>query len=96
VPAPDVRRTIEAVWRIESARLIAGLARIVRDVGVAEDPAQDALIADPATIVGSLQIGCRRHHGRFVRRPDRGARRASLVQVFTTPSAASSGIALGP
>ncbi len=43
--APDVRRTIEAVWRIESARLIAGLARIVRDVGVAEDLAQDALVA---------------------------------------------------
>jgi len=45
VTAPDVRRTIEAVWRIESARLIAGLARIVRDVGVAEDLAQDALVA---------------------------------------------------
>src|SRR5437660_2395262 len=36
---------IEAVWRIESARLIAGLTRIVRDVGVAEDLAQDALVA---------------------------------------------------
>jgi RNA polymerase sigma factor (sigma-70 family) len=36
---------IEAVWRIESARLIAGLARLVRDVGVAEDLAQDALLA---------------------------------------------------
>jgi RNA polymerase sigma factor (sigma-70 family) len=45
VTAPDVRRTIEAVWRIESARLIAVLARIVRDVGVAEDLAQDALVA---------------------------------------------------
>jgi RNA polymerase sigma-70 factor, ECF subfamily len=43
--APDTRRAIEAVWRIESARLIAGLARIVRDVGVAEDLAQDALVA---------------------------------------------------
>lgn len=43
--APDVRRTIEAVWRIESPRLIAGLARMVRDVGVAEDLAQDALVA---------------------------------------------------
>ncbi len=42
---PDVRRTIEAVWRIESARLIAGLAAIVRDVGIAEDLAQDALVA---------------------------------------------------
>jgi RNA polymerase sigma factor (sigma-70 family) len=39
------QRTIEAVWRIESARLIAGLARIVRDVGLAEDLAQDALVA---------------------------------------------------
>jgi len=36
---------IDAVWRIESPRLIAGLARIVRDVGVAEDLAQDALVA---------------------------------------------------
>jgi RNA polymerase sigma factor (sigma-70 family) len=36
---------VEAVWRIESARLIAGIARIVRDVGVAEDMAQDALVA---------------------------------------------------
>jgi RNA polymerase sigma factor (sigma-70 family) len=45
VTAPDVRRTIEAVWRIESPRLIAGLARMVRDVGVAEDLAQDALVA---------------------------------------------------
>jgi RNA polymerase sigma-70 factor, ECF subfamily len=41
----DVNRTIEAVWRIESARLIAGLARIVRDVGLAEDFAQEALVA---------------------------------------------------
>ena len=41
----DVERTIEAVWRIESARLIAGLARIVRDVGIAEDLAQEALVA---------------------------------------------------
>ena len=41
----DAHRAIEAVWRIESARLIAGLTRIVRDVGVAEDLAQDALVA---------------------------------------------------
>ena len=41
----DTHRAINAVWRIESARLIAGLARIVRDVGVAEDLAQDALVA---------------------------------------------------
>jgi len=41
----DAHRAIEAVWRIESARLIAGLTRLVRDVGVAEDLAQDALVA---------------------------------------------------
>jgi RNA polymerase sigma factor (sigma-70 family) len=41
----DSHRAIDAVWRIESPRLIAGLARIVRDVGVAEDLAQDALVA---------------------------------------------------
>ncbi len=41
----DPHRAIEAVWRIESARLIAGLTRIVGDVGVAEDLAQDALVA---------------------------------------------------
>src|SRR5246127_1404498 len=41
---PDSHRAIEAIWRIESARLIAGLARIVRDVGVAEELAQDALV----------------------------------------------------
>jgi RNA polymerase sigma factor (sigma-70 family) len=45
VPPPDANRAIEAVWRIESARLIAGLARIVRDVGAAEELAQDALVA---------------------------------------------------
>lgn len=41
----DIHRTIEAVWRIESARVIAGVARIVGDVGLAEDLAQDALVA---------------------------------------------------
>src|SRR5438128_2638471 len=43
--ASDIRRAIDAVYRIESARLIAGLARMVRDVGLAEDLAQDALVA---------------------------------------------------
>jgi len=45
VTATDPHRAIEAVWRIESAKLIAGLARMVRDVGLAEDLAQDALVA---------------------------------------------------
>jgi RNA polymerase sigma factor (sigma-70 family) len=44
VTATDTHRAIDAVWRIESARLIAGLARMVRDVGLAEELAQDALV----------------------------------------------------
>jgi len=44
VSTSDTHRAIDAVWRIESARLIAGLTRIVHDVGVAEDLAQDALL----------------------------------------------------
>jgi RNA polymerase sigma factor (sigma-70 family) len=44
VTATDPHKAIEAVWRIESARLIAGLARVVRDVGLAEELAQDALV----------------------------------------------------
>ena len=43
--ATDIHRTIDAVWRIESARLIASLVRMVRDVGLAEELAQDALVA---------------------------------------------------
>jgi RNA polymerase sigma factor (sigma-70 family) len=45
VTADDAHRAIDAVWRIESARVIAGLARMVRDVGLAEELAQDALVA---------------------------------------------------
>jgi RNA polymerase sigma-70 factor (ECF subfamily) len=45
VAGEDTKRVVDAVWRIESARLIAGLTRIVRDVGVAEELAQDALVA---------------------------------------------------
>jgi RNA polymerase sigma factor (sigma-70 family) len=41
----EVRRTLDGVWRIESARLIAGVARLVRDVGLAEDLAQEAFVA---------------------------------------------------
>jgi RNA polymerase sigma factor (sigma-70 family) len=45
VTDPTTQETIEAVWRLESTRLVAGLVRIVRDVGLAEDLAQDALVA---------------------------------------------------
>ncbi len=41
----ETHRTIEAVWKIESARLIAGIARVTRDIGIAEELAQDALVA---------------------------------------------------
>ena len=43
--ASPVHRTVEAVWRMESARIIGGLARVLRDVGLAEELAQDALVA---------------------------------------------------
>lgn len=43
-PTQEIHRSIDAIWRIESARLIAALTRIVRDVGLAEDLAQDALV----------------------------------------------------
>jgi RNA polymerase sigma factor (sigma-70 family) len=45
VTTSDAHRAIETVWRMESAKLIAGLTRVVRDVGIAEDLAQDALVA---------------------------------------------------
>jgi RNA polymerase sigma factor (sigma-70 family) len=44
-PTHDAHRAVDAVWRMESAKLIAGLTRMVRDVGLAEDLAQDALVA---------------------------------------------------
>jgi RNA polymerase sigma factor (sigma-70 family) len=44
VARADAHRAVDAIWRIESARLIAGLARMVRDIGLAEDLAQDALV----------------------------------------------------
>jgi RNA polymerase sigma factor (sigma-70 family) len=43
--APDVHASIDAVWRLEAARIIAGLARMVHDIGLAEELAQDALVA---------------------------------------------------
>jgi RNA polymerase sigma-70 factor (ECF subfamily) len=45
VTASDTHRAIDAVWRIESGKLIARLARMTGDVGLAEDLAQDALVA---------------------------------------------------
>jgi len=45
VTTSDAHRAIEAVWRIESAKVIAALTRMTGDVGLAEDLAQDALVA---------------------------------------------------
>jgi RNA polymerase sigma-70 factor, ECF subfamily len=45
VSKPDIHRTVDTVWRIESAKIIAALTRITRDVGVSEELAQDALVA---------------------------------------------------
>lgn len=45
MPGTEIARTIDAVWRIESARIVAAVARIVRDVGLAEELAQDALVS---------------------------------------------------
>jgi len=53
VTATDIHRAIDAVWRIESAKIIAGLARMVRDVGLAEELAQEALVAALETWPGS-------------------------------------------
>ncbi len=74
----DARRAIDAVWRIESPRLIAGLARIVGDVGLAEDLAQDALVAALRQWPGSgvpanpgawlMAVGKRRAFDHFRRR----------------------------
>jgi len=68
--ATEAHRAIEAIWRIESARLIAGLARIVGDVGTAEELAQDALVAAleqwPTAGVpekpGAWLMGTAKHH----------------------------------
>ena len=66
--APDARRAVEAVWRIESGRLIAALARTVGDVGLAEEFAQDALVAAlerrPASgLAGTIQRCSRLERG---------------------------------
>jgi RNA polymerase sigma-70 factor (ECF subfamily) len=84
VPVADAHRAIDAVWRIESPRLIAGLARQVRDVGLAEDLAQDALVAAleqwPESGVpdnpGAWLMGTAKHHAvDWLRRREIGNRK---------------------
>ena len=95
---PDVHRAIEAVFRIESARLIAGLTRIVRDVGVAEELAQDALVAAlaqwPESGVpdnpGAWLMGTAKHRAvDHVRRDRVGARKVEELGHATEVGAAA-------
>jgi RNA polymerase sigma factor (sigma-70 family) len=88
VKATDTHRAIEAVWRIEAPRLIAGLARIVRDVGIAEDLAQDALVAAltkwPESGVpdnpGAWLMAAAKHGGiDLLRRAKRGERAKEVI-----------------
>ena len=79
-----VHQVIDAVWRIESARIVAGVARLVRDIGLAEELAQDALVAAlkrqlplymvPRQVVVRAEIP-RSPNGKF----DRNALRQELI-----------------
>jgi RNA polymerase sigma-70 factor, ECF subfamily len=70
VPVPDINRTVEAIWRIESPKVIAGVAHMVHDIGLAEELAQDAFVAAlqqwPESGVperpGAWLMGTAKHH----------------------------------
>ena len=88
----ETHRAIDAVWRIESARLIAGLARIVRDVGLAEELAQDALVAalEQWPAVGRAGQPGRLAHGHREASRDRPACAATSCSSASTRSSAAS------
>ena len=82
------RRAVEAVWHIESARLVAGLARVTRDVAIAEDMAQNALVAAleqwpvsgiPPNPAGWLMTTAKRRAIDAHRRDETFARKAALL-----------------
>lgn len=88
VTARDSRAAVEAVWRLESARIVASLARLVRDVGLAEELAQDALVAAlekwpqsgvPDNPGGWLMITAKHRAIDRLRRDDRLAERISQL-----------------
>jgi len=97
MPTSATHRAIDAVWRIESARLIAGLTRIVRDVGAAEDLAQDALVAAlkqwPESGVpdnpGAWLMAAAKHRAidQFRRAARLGAKYASIAHVLEVDDA---------
>ena len=81
-------RAVEAIWRLESARIIAGLAGLVRDVGLAEELAQDALVAAleqwpaegiPANPGAWLMLTARHRAIDRIRRNERFASKLSLL-----------------
>src|SRR5919109_4744307 len=85
---PDLSRTIETIWKMESARVIGTLARFVRDVGLAEELAQDALVAAleqwpaegiPANPGGWLMLTARHRAIDRIRRNERLAGKLSLL-----------------
>ena len=86
--ATDIHRTIEAVWRMESARLVASLTRMVRDLGLAEEFAQDALVGAlkewpedgvPANPAAWLMTTARRRAIDHLRRQKRLREKAALI-----------------
>ncbi|MFC8921267.1 RNA polymerase sigma factor [Cellulosimicrobium sp. NPDC057127] len=97
----DARRTVEAVWRIESPRLVAGLARTLRDVGLAEDVAQEAFVAAleqwpahgvPDNPGGWLTTVARRRAVDLVRRErTRDEKYARLAADLVAPAASTHG-----
>jgi len=100
----DIHGTVEAIWRIESARLIAGLARMLRDVGLAEELAQDAMVTAlekwPATGVpdnpGAWLVQTAKHRaidvlrrGKRIDRKHEELERAMTERERTTPDFAA-------
>jgi RNA polymerase sigma factor (sigma-70 family) len=102
VPGQDPRAAVEAVWRLESARIVAGLAGLVRDVGLAEELAQDALVAAleewpqagvPANPGAWLMLTARHRAIDRLRRDDTLARKVAELGLAQQRDAAIGGLA---
>ena len=89
--ASDISLAIDAVWRIESAALIAGLTRMVRDVAVAEDLAQDALVA---ALERWPQSGIPENPGAWLMAMDRGSPGAVTLPATKTPAATRAAVTI--
>ncbi|HTU74391.1 MAG TPA: RNA polymerase sigma factor [Trebonia sp.] len=102
MPGQDPRAAVEAVWRLESARIVAGLAGLVRDVGLAEELAQDALVAAleewpqagvPANPGAWLMLTARHRAIDRLRRDDTLARKVAELGFAQQRDAAIGGLA---